>query len=49
MEEIPLALILDDGVMSGPAYYWSKDNTLIGEWAIRIVTYSIAEQVRVTG
>ena len=47
VEEIPLALELDDGMVGCPANDRSKDLALIGEWTIRIVTYCIAEEVRV--
>ena len=49
MEEIPLALILKNGMMGCPAHYWSEDNTLVGEWSVRIVAYGIAKEVAISG
>ena len=49
MEEVPLALILNDGVMGGPTLDGSQDDALINEWSFRIVTDSIAEEVGVAG
>ena len=47
VEEIPLAFVLGDGVVSGPANDRSEDHALIGERSVRIVTNGIAEEVAV--
>ena len=49
MEEIPLALILKNGMMGCPAHYWSEDHTLVGEWSVRIVANTIAKEVAISG
>ena len=49
MEEIPLAAVLEDGMMSGPSHYWREDDTLIGERSVGIVAHGIAEQMTVAG
>lgn len=49
MEQIPLAFVLGNSVVSGPAHNRSKNHTLIGEWSVRIVTDCIAKEVAVTG
>ena len=48
IEQIPLSLILYDAVVSGPTNNRIQDDTLIGEWSIRIVTDGIAEEVAIT-
>jgi hypothetical protein len=45
--EIPLSLILYDGMVSGPAYDGVEDDALIAEWAIGVVTNGIAQEVAV--
>ena len=49
VEEIPLALILENGMVGSPTDNRSEDDALVGEWTIRIVTYGIAQEVTVTG
>ena len=47
VEEIPLAIVFENGVMCGPSYYRSKYHALIGERSVRIVAHCIAKQVGV--
>ena len=47
IEQEPLALILHDAMVCGPAYDGIEDDTLIGEGSVRIVTDGIAEHVAV--
>lgn len=49
VEKIPLAFILHDTVMGGPADHRLQDDTLIGERTIGVVAHSIAQIVRVAG
>ena len=49
MEQIPLSLVLTDTVMGCPTYYRFQDDALVSEWSIRIITYSIAEIMSITG
>lgn len=49
MEQIPLSLVLTDAMMGCPTYYRLQDNTLVSERTIRIITYSIAEIMSITG
>ena len=49
MEQIPLSLILTDTVMGCPTYYRFQDDALVSERTIRIITYSIAEIMSITG
>ena len=49
IEQEPLALVLYDRVMGGPAHYWVEDYALISEWAVRIVADTIAQHVAVAG
>ena len=48
IEQEPLALVLDDAVMGGPAYDGIEDDALISEWAVGVVADSVAEEVAVT-
>ena len=48
MEKIPLALILQNGVVGSPTNHRSKNHTLISEWAVTVVTNSIAQHVAIT-
>ena len=45
VEEIPAAVILEDAVMCCPADNGCQYDSLISEWAIGIVTDSIAEEM----
>ena len=49
MEQIPLSLVLTDTVMGCPTYYRFQDDALVSERTIRIITYSIAEIMSITG
>ena len=49
MEQIPLTLILADTVMGCPTYHRLQNNALVSERTIRIITYSIAEIMGITG
>ena len=49
VEEIPVAVILQDAVVCCPADNGVEDHTLIGERTVGIVADSIAEQVTVAG
>lgn len=49
VEEIPLAIIFDDAVVSGPAHNGCQDNSLIGEGPVGIVADCIAEEMAVAG
>ena len=42
MKQIPLALILDDTVVGGPANNRSKDDTLIDKRSVGAVAYGVA-------
>ena len=48
IEQIPLSLVLHNRVMGGPAYNGLKDDTLIGERTVRIITNSVAQEVAIT-
>ena len=48
VEQEPLALILYDAMVCGPTYDGIKQNSLIGEWSVRIITNGIAQIVAVT-
>ena len=47
IEQEPLALILYDAVMGGPAYDGIEDDALISERTVGIVADGIAEEVAV--
>ena len=47
MEQIPLAFVLGNGVVSCPTNNRGKNHTLISERSIRIVTDCIAKEVAV--
>ena len=47
VEQIPLAFVFGYAVVGGPTDYRLKNNTLKGERAIRIITYSITKQMTV--
>ena len=47
IEQEPLALILYDAVVCGPAYDGIEDDTLISEGTVGVVTDGIAEEVAV--
>ena len=49
MEQIPLSLVLTDTVMGCPTYYRLQNDALVSERTIRIITYSIAEIMSITG
>ena len=48
IEQIPLALVLYDRVVSGPSYDGIQDDALIGERSVGVVADGIAQQVAVT-
>ena len=47
VEEVPFALILDDGVVGCPSYDWCEDYATIGERAHGAVADGVAEEVGV--
>ena len=47
IEQEPLALILHDAVMRGPAYDGIEQYALIGERSVRIVADGVAKEVAV--
>ena len=49
VEQVPLSLVLYNRVVGGPAYNGVKDNTLIGERSVGVVTRSVAQEVAVAG
>ena len=49
MEEIPLAIVLGNGVVSGPANYGGEYHALIGERAVGIVAGGVAQEMAVAG
>jgi hypothetical protein len=48
IEQIPLSFVFHDAMMGCPTDYRVKDNALIGEWSVRVVTDGIAEEMTVT-
>lgn len=48
MEEVPLALVLRDAVVGGPAHYRFQNDALVGEGAVGVVAHGIAQIVAVT-
>src|SRR5690554_1046004 len=49
IKQIPLAFEFYDGMVIGPAKHRLKNNSLISEWTIRVITNAISDIVRVTG
>lgn len=49
VEEVPLAFVLTNGVVGGPANYWGEDYAAVGEGAVGVVAGGVAQQVGVTG
>lgn len=47
MEQVPLSLVLHDTMVGCPTNNRFKNDALIGEWAVRIVAYGVAQQVAV--
>ena len=46
---VPLPLVFYDRVVGGPSYDGIKDDALIAEWSVGVVTNGVAEEMAVAG